>query len=231
VLRHLQLHFDYLVDNDPLFASFVSALIASGGLAVVFGGWVRDAIISLKKGVAFQPRDIDIVIDGPNHDELDQMLPQSRKVNIFDGFTIQMSSLHLDTWILKNTYLISKFDLPIHFRMLPKTTVFRINSIIFYPAQFWTQPDLYEHGCIDAISRRAIDFQSSIIPLPMIQVARAVIYATKLAFDIETDVLDFIKTVCDNTKNIEKVMEGIDLYGAGRLKAEAKALLQSIVDI
>jgi hypothetical protein len=198
LIERLQWNFDSFVNNDRTLCNILTTLRNHSASLVVFGGWVRDHVYSYMLQQNFQPRDIDIVVDGLDFYQLQQLLPSDSKVNIFGGFSIEDSTTKIDIWLLKDTYLIKKFNLEQKFETLPQTTVFRINSIIFKPKQLWLVPDIYDLGCIDALEHKILDFQSCFIPFPEIQVARALIYSVKLNLTLKPGITDFIKVICNS---------------------------------
>jgi len=210
--EHLQKCFDKILEKDQILRDLVLNLHQMSSRGVVFGGWVRDQIINYYSSHQIQSRDIDIVINGLTPLELHQLLPQNTTSNVFGGYTTATSTNSLDIWLLENTFLIRKLNLAVDFKTLPKTTVFRINSVIFQPEQLWLKSEINQAGCVDAISQQVIDFQTSSIPFPCIQCGRAIIYSIKLKFDLALEVKQFIREICLDEKNYLKIREDLEFY-------------------
>ena len=229
LINELQCNFDKLIENDKKFSDIITSLKNKSSCAVVFGGWVRDHIMTCLSNQKFQPRDIDIVVDHLSVSQLQQLLPSGTQINIFDGFSTNTSFISLDIWLLENTFLVKELNLPLDFSTLPKTTVFRINSIVFQPRQLWNNPGIIEFGAIDAIQEKVLDFQCQFIPFPEIQVARTLIYAAKLNLEIASEVIDFIKAVCVDRNTTLKIKEGLYTNCPNHLLATAMSLFENIV--
>jgi hypothetical protein len=118
--------------------------------------------------------------------------------------------------------------LPVHYRTLPGTTVFRVNSVTFHPAPLWSSPYLLELGAFDAINKRRLDFQSEHIPLPHVQVARACMYAVKLGFQLEEEVIVFVQNYCADTSRYAQVLQSLEAYCPAPYLVGAKSVLSSI---
>lgn len=230
LIERLQWNFDQVVHNDRTLCDILTTLHNQSAKAVVFGGWVRDYIYSYMLQQNFQPRDIDLVVDGLDFHQLQQLLPSDSKVNIFGGFSIENSTTKIDIWLLKNTYLIEKLNLEQKFETLPQTTVFRINSIIFKPKQLWLVPDIYDLGCIDALEHKVLDFQSCFIPFPEIQVARVLIYSVKLNLKLKPEIIHFVRMICNSEEAFSNLTNNLLTNCPGHLVTNCINLLKTITN-
>jgi hypothetical protein len=180
-LEGLQAAFDRLLEADAELADLVAQIQQTHISAVIFGGWVRDHTLSFMHRVPIDARDIDIVVHPIATARLEGLLPAATK-NIFGGFACSLTTLHLDIWRLEDTYFIAKGHFPPRFDILPLTTVFRINFVVFGPRQLWSRQQLYQNGFFAALEAGVIDFQYGLRPFPALQVWRAVLYGIKLGF-------------------------------------------------
>jgi hypothetical protein len=229
LIGRLQTDFTELVRGDEVLGQIVRRLQSTSSRAVVFGGWVRDRLISLHCGRSILPRDIDLVVHGLDARQLRQLLPANSRENIFGGLNVPTATTQLDIWPLDRTHMIVRRRLPIQFDTLPRTTVFRINSIVFYPKELFADPELSDAGCFDAIATRVVDFQSREVPLPLVQVARALMYATKLQFDLADEVAAFIRQVCVGPDELRTVEVGLRDYCPKEFVSGARALLDAVL--
>ncbi len=225
-IQLLQAEFTVLLSRDAALKGLIDRLLKADCQAVVFGGWVRDLILGRSRGEAVASRDIDMVTHGPK--PLAELMPPSVRRSIFGGFCMEASTTQLDIWELQHTYLIVERQLPVRFETLPRTTVFRCNSLIFRPAEFFGTPDIMEAGALRAIQERVVDFQAREVPLPQVQASRAVIYAAKLGFRLAPEVADFIADLCRLQSNLEMIEAGVRTYCPSRHAAAAQRLLRSL---
>ncbi|MBD2615891.1 hypothetical protein H6G94_32365 [Nostoc punctiforme FACHB-252] len=230
LIERLQWNFDQVINNDRALCDIMTALHNQSAQAVVFGGWVRDHVYSYVLKQNFQPRDIDVVVDGLDFHQLQKLLPSDNKVNIFGGFSIETSTNRIDIWLLKDTYLIKKLNFELNFDKLPQTTVFRINSIIFKPEQLWSVPDIFDFGCIDALKDKVLDFQSSFIPFPEIQVARAIVYSIKLNLKMKPEIINFIRMICNSEEVTSNITNNLLINCPPHLLTSCMNLLKKITE-
>ncbi|MFZ1029974.1 MAG: hypothetical protein WAN66_27530 [Limnoraphis robusta] len=225
----LQNQFDGLIYQDPVLSQIISFLQSRSIKAVIFGGWVRDNIINYFDKTQLIARDIDIVLGELEPSQIQALLNIQKETNIFGGCSIKTARNKIDIWQLKDTFLIKKKSLPILFETLPKTTVFRINSIVFKPQQLWQEPQIIDFGCFSALENKILDFQSNIIPFPEIQVARALIYSIKLQLQISIEVIDFIKNICHTEDSVFRVRQGLALNCPETLSQDVQSLFNNFI--
>ncbi|MEI9935824.1 MAG: hypothetical protein WDO69_01240 [Pseudomonadota bacterium] len=223
----LQAELETLVRADSVICKLLSTLSMHNTRAAIFGGWVRDGIRRASGSFAGAARDVDIVVDGPAVASLRRLLGTEARENIFGGFSLATETTHLDIWPLAKTYLIERQALPVQFEVLPQTTVFRINSVVFLPAQFDCGPMIYERGCLDALANRVISFQAEEIPLPQLQAARAVMYAARFNFGIDEEVVEMVRATCADSAALATVRAGLRTYCPGDHLAAAMDILDA----
>lgn len=226
--KALQLAYEGLVELDDDLRNLLTCLSDIGARAVLFGGWARDRIHEVRSGSAFPSRDIDLVVDGAHQRDLARLLPQGAQPNLFGGFSVALKTVQLDVWAVESTFLIRKLNLSPDLSILPRTTVFRINSVIFRPANFWGKPGIGDSGCVDALTRRTVDFQAKVVPFPEMQVARAMIYAAKFSFDVDDEVSSLTRSVCASSESRNRVVSGLRQYCPQGLFQTAVVRLRSL---
>ena len=226
----LQGKFNKVLEIDPDLSKTIDHLKKSSSKAVIFGGWVRDRAIEFQKKGDFHSQDIDIVVTDIDQRGLEESLFKPATPNIFGGFSISTKNNKIDIWRLENTFSIKRFNLAKDIHVLPETTVFRINSIVFKPEQFWHESETFEHGCTSAIENNKIDFQSHMIPFPEIQAARALIYAAKLKFNLSQEVVKFIDNICVCKNDVHRIENGLREKCPSKFLMDAIELLRSIIE-
>jgi hypothetical protein len=92
---------------------------------------------------------------------------------------------------------------------LLRVTDFNINSAIFSPATARSSPSLIDGGCLTALKLRTIDFQCEVVPFPVLQAARLLIYGTKLKFQFSDRISRFIRKVAGVPENHLSIEQGI----------------------
>jgi hypothetical protein len=102
--EHLQQAFDTLLASDDRLNSWMLRMQELEMQAVVFGGWARDRLVETIHGRVCHSRDIDFVAEGKV--SVAKILPEDAVLNPFGGFGAQATSIHVDAWDLKNTFLI-----------------------------------------------------------------------------------------------------------------------------
>lgn len=230
----LQAAFDRLRKTDQAFDGFVMGLVKARARAVVFGGWVRDHLVSLKSssrsGAAFHnSKDVDVVVQGISKRRLRKLLPKHARVETKTSFQVRLKTGRLDVWRLEDTLFISKGIYPPAFESLPLTTVFKISSGIFKPKPFWSKPSLVEAGLLDALARRTIDFQSPYLALPIRQASRALIFSSRYRFSISPEVRSFISAVLRVPAWRKQVQRTIYNYFPRSERRKADALLKKVI--
>ena len=230
-VQTLQSSFDRLLADDEVVCDLVRKLKDGGYGAVIFGGWARDILASEISGtVVAKARDIDFVTSGLNTEELHALVAEGCR-NLFGGLTSKSRTTALDIWPVQETFLIERDGLPPEFDTLPKVADFNINAVIFKPFPLWREPRLVDGGCLGACRARTIGFQYDVIPFPLIQVARLAIYAAKLGFTFDSDVVGFIRRFCDTTEAFARVRTGIRDNCPAQTASHALEILQKVVEL
>ncbi len=229
-IKAIQVKFDELIKDDSILSTIFDDLKAASIPAVVFGGWVRDQYISFKNNINLNPRDIDIVVKVPKGRSLDAILTTKYEKTMFGGFVVKTDRFSLDIWPVKDTYLIKELALKPEIETLPSTTVFSINSVIFYPSQLHEKSMILESGFIKAVDSNLIAFRSSRIPFPTVQVARAIMYSAKCSFKIHDEVKVFIKSECKSPYKIQAILDGINKYSPQKYKEKSIEIFNALLN-
>ena len=213
----LQHEFDRVAKTNMLFATLVDRLSADGARAVVFGGWARDIIATdlFKRDIV--PADIDIVVDGVDASYLQTLLhdlePTSLTRNVFGGFVVRSGDLKLDIWTLSSTHTFIQRKVAPSFALLPSSTVFNVESVLFKPMQWWTKSSIEESGVYEGLESGIIDLQEGERPFPEFQAGRALQYAAKLGLNLSPGVLAFLRDTIASTAGVAEAKRGIHKYG------------------
>lgn len=210
VLSHMQAEFSSLLNGDAVLKACVTRLVEGGSKAVVFGGWARDRAIEVVRGQSIQSRDIDMVTDGVI--EISAVVGREHERNVFGGFGVAASRIHLDIWSLQETFLIKKNGLPKEFESLLATTDFFCNSIIFFPEEIFGEPFSLEQGAIASIRDGVIGFCAEEIPIPELQVVRVLVTSIRLGLSIPDEVKRFISDICSDEGRLCEVEESIKKF-------------------
>lgn len=225
----LQLRFDHLLASSPRLHALVRSISSAGAVGVVFGGWARDLIAGrlLKREVA--PADVDFVVSGVSRASLYALLPSGTRVNAFGGYVVHFDDVKVDIWCVQNTHTLLVRGMKFDVDLLPLTTVFDIEAVIFKPAQWWPEPHVLEAGVYDALARGVIGMGDGEIRFPVYQAGRALQYSSKLELSLGEDVLTLIREAI-REDGAERIAAGIRVLGHPPLMERALLHLQQAVD-
>jgi hypothetical protein len=226
-LAQLQDRFNELLRLDAGFENLVTSLCRRGARAVVFGGWVRDHLATSYLGRRLVPADIDLVVDRLDRDGLRALLPSETLLNDFGGFATHALRTKLDIWCLQDTYTLQVRKLPLDVDLLPSTTVFTVESVIFKPQPLWAQSVIVEDRFFDSMKARRINMQRGEIRFPEFQLGRVMQYAVKLGFELGSDVKDFARPYLSTEAGFRAVTNGLHRFGHRELIAKATELLEA----
>jgi hypothetical protein len=196
----------------------------------VFGGWLRDTLSARLRGTP-PPRDVDLVIADLEVGTLLDILPADVQPTIFGGIQSSASPVPFDLWPLHDTFLIRSQQLSPSFESLLRTTDFNINAALYFPTQGGVASSICDAGMLAALDSEQIAFNSSDLPLPIIQCARLAAYAVKLRFGFAPEVLDFMQEVLANPSNREKVVAGLECHQSKPVADAAVAIVRSFAEV
>lgn len=226
--QYLQECFDDLLCKDELLSIYIHQMQTLGLEVVVFGGWARDRLAERIHHRHYRSRDIDLVTHGPV--SVEQALPSSAVRNPFGGFGIEVSSIHLDSWDLPNTFLIKRHRLPVTFEQLPFTADYNVNAVVFRPKQFFQHASLLDSGAVSSLHTRVLDFVADEVAQPLFQAARAIILAVRLQCVLSDTVRDFLLSVCNTNERRQVVIDGIRTYCILDFMDSAISLFESVME-
>jgi predicted acylesterase/phospholipase RssA len=225
----LQTHFDDLIKTDASLQNIIRILKANGVTGAVIGGWIRDHLVDpLNSPAGLNPHDIDLVVDGVGLSDLERILPQPTRRTVFGGFTFSGTSLDIDVWPLRQTYLMEKFGLAHTFQNVLAVTDFTINAALFFPRQLWIESVLVDAGCLAAIRDREIDFHFEWVPMPIVQAARLLNYAAKTTYALSEETRRFIRDICFGIEARNDVLANLAGHCPPEYVDSARSLLEAI---
>lgn len=160
------------------------------GAAVVFGGWVRDAIHTHFHGGDLPSRDLDIVVEGP--------LPAAGERNHFGGRRVMLRhGLWMDCWQLSGTLAFTRGLLVPSFANLLRSTVYRLNGCLIDLESY----RLSGEAAVEDIRQRRVSFNCTgyLDVYPAFQAFRALDLADRLGYALDGEVSDFVSRTLRET--------------------------------
>ncbi len=158
--------------------------------AVFFGGTLRSLLLSrLSNNLPGRPRDIDIVMNGANLEDLrDSFKPYIARQTRFGGLKLKRVNWQFDVWPLEETYAFKENGIRSPtFEDLPTTTFFNVESIAMEvwpkrgcPRKIFSSDDQFFRGVIN----RTIEINREQNPFPELCVVRAIVMAANLKWKI-----------------------------------------------
>lgn len=172
-----------------------------GWLAYLVGGTLRDLLVGPDSHRGFQPRDVDIIVDGATREQLQEVL---RKTLLLERFT-RFGGLHLsrslpsgsrilfDIWTLADTWGFHSKNIAPRIEDFPETTFLNIDSCATELIQpQGRQRKLFEKGFFEGIANRVLDVNYAPNPYPYVCVARSLVLSAQLDFTIARPLAKFI---------------------------------------
>jgi hypothetical protein len=227
-VRAVQRAFDVAVQSNRTLGRLVTDLKAAGARAVVFGGWVRDHLASRALRRTVLPADIDLVVEGISRARLYDLLPRGTSINAFNGFVCANDEFKMDVWCVQDTYTLAKRSLPFDVHLLPRTTVFTVESVIFKPEQWWRAPAIIDGGLADALRIGEINLAGGEIRFPAFQIGRALQYSEKLGLALGDDVMALIRSTMAEPEGLDDIERGILAFAHARLATGALRKLHEL---
>jgi len=156
------------------------------GEAVVFGGWVRDALHSILHGEVLLSRDFDIVVQGSL-----LLRKADGETNHFGGRRLSLpDGLSIDCWELSRTLAFTRGLLAASFPNLLRSTVYRVNGCYIDLRNFRLQSE----GAVEDIRDRRISFNCKgyLDIYPEYQAFRAIDLRDRLGYALDDEVARFV---------------------------------------
>ncbi|HXI84555.1 MAG TPA: hypothetical protein VNL17_10760 [Verrucomicrobiae bacterium] len=195
--RRLQRKIIGFLDADSRWSRGLAQLskdIRSRGYrAFLFGGCLRDLMLSRSGNML--PRDIDLVVDVPSVQELEEIFGAApKRITRFGGVAFDLDCLSIDVWPLGETWAFKNgFVGPTSFKKLPSTTFLNIEAIVaeltFKDGQ---RPQVYEDGFFSAISERKLEIRLEQNPFPDACIARALSLGARLGYSLGQNLTRYI---------------------------------------
>ncbi len=216
----LQLRFDQLLDSSARVRMLIGNISSAGAKGVVFGGWVRDHIAGwlLKRDV--EPADVDFVVTGVSRGDLHALLPTGTRINAFGGYVVHLDDVRVDIWCVQDTHTMLVRGMEFDVDLLPLTTVFDIEAVVFKPMQWWQEPTVLDCGAYDALARGVIGMGLGEVRFPVYQAGRALQYSSKLDLSLGDDVAALVRETL-RVDGPERIAAGIRALGHPPLKERA----------
>jgi len=166
--------------------------------AVFFGGTLRSLLLSrLNKSGPGRPRDIDIVVNSVDIDDLHASFERfvSRETR-FGGLQLKRVNWQFDVWPLQETFRLKEMGVTSPtFSDLPSTTFFNIEAIAVdvWPKrgcsrQIYSCDDQFFRGVI----HRTIEINCELNPFPELCVVRALVMAANLQWKVGPCLLAYL---------------------------------------
>lgn len=137
--------FPYII-NSPL-VELVNYIFRDSSNIYIFGGFIRDYFIFQNCTTA---KDIDVVLI----DNVPVLL--ARRKTTLKGYNTIINGINIDFWNIKDTYFFVKNNVRPCVKLLPITTVYDINSVVYDVKNHL----LYESGFFKSLRTYTIDFQN-----------------------------------------------------------------------
>jgi len=166
--------------------------------AVFFGGALRSMLLGrLYSNRPGRPRDLDIVVEGVETEELQRKFSQFivRRTR-FGGLQLRRMNWAIDIWPLHTTWAFSALNMPTRtFEDLPRTTTFNIESIAAtVSCEGGSHRTVFsgDDQFFDAIRTRTLDLNQAENPFPDLCVVRALSFAAKYDFKVARRLAEFL---------------------------------------
>ena len=160
----------------------------------VAGGAIRNLLIDILHGNPPPTRDIDIFIGGLAQDDALSSSLSDQRTRLTDlggiRWSPHSSQLVFDLSRLCDFLIIRRYHLDPTLENLLSGIDFSMNAIVYDPIH----PRLMERGCVTAVSRRLIDFNSLLIPDKRLITYRLMLMGHKTGFIYSRKVFQYMRT-------------------------------------
>jgi len=222
-------------EHDPLVESAIRNFMESPDVAehlkflgehlppettvLVAGGAIRNIIIGRIHGYCPPILDIDVFLEGLEVDfRLDSVFSGQHIVRTdLGGIRWQpaASAYAWDIGLLSNFLIIKQYGLPPCLRSLLATLDFNVNAVV-YDA---TAQAFHEHGCIQGIRRKIIDFNTLRMADKLLLVYRILVIRHKIGFALSERIVHFLKNAVDLDTLIH--LRGLLIAKQGKITGKA----------
>lgn len=215
--------------KDPILQMLLQ-IKSNNWRAVIFGGTIRS--LMLGKGLSRRPRDIDIVLNSVNveqiRDEFSNLVVRQTR---FGGVKLQDRGVEFDIWPLDKTWAYVSDDSKCRtYVNLPKTTFLNIEAIAIdvWPEKNGEKRNIYtdNDSFFNAILTSTIEINRHENPYPELCVVRSLLMAASLKYKIGYNLAEYIVTYGRRLSSLE--LENIQINHYGRVKIQGKILMEWI---
>lgn len=158
----------------------------------VFGGTIRDISIY---GPGIVPRDIDLVASNCSIDDIAaEFEPYVQRRTRFGGLNLLVDGWKIDVWPLQDTWAFRSGVVEhCSFAKLPYTTFLNIEAVaIELDVERGYGRSLQDGGFLDSLKRRVLDLNLVENPYPLLCVARSLVMATGIRFQVGVPLARYI---------------------------------------
>ena len=160
--------------------------------AYLFGGFPRDLAVF---GPHAEPRDIDIVVDAADADDIEHALGEFiQRRTRFGGFALRLYGWDVDIWPVKETWAFrSLWQCEGSVDKLPQTTFLNAEAVLIEVRNPHKKGRrVFEDGFFEGVARRELELNLPDNPYPELCVVRALFLALKLDFTLGPRLVEFI---------------------------------------
>ena len=187
----------------------IGAVRGAGWPAVFFGGTLRSLLVGrLFHGRLGQPRDIDVVFQGPSVDSLSQIFESivARQTR-FGGLRLTADTWDFDVWPLASTWAFrNRGVVRPRIEDLPKTTFLNLEAVAVdvwppsdSPRRIHSGDDQFFQGILD----RTVELNLADNPFPTLCVVRSLLLASELEFAIGPRLAAYIASLASSLDGSE----------------------------
>lgn len=206
--------------------------------AVFFGGTLRSLLLARMSPRRMtrlgRPRDIDIVVDGIDLEDLRiRFASMVSRETRFGGLQLKRLNMQFDVWPLNRTWSFVHDKTPTPtFSDLPYTTFFNVEAIA---VDVWAEPgstrSIYSGNdqFFEGMLTRTIEINREDNPFPVLSVARSLIMASSLDFAIGPNLARYLATHGPAISISE--FENIQQKHYGRLRMAPDSMCELIDEI
>lgn len=201
--------------------------------AVYFGGTLRSLLLARRAGQKKlgRPRDLDIVVEGENFDDVRKNLArQMVRETRFGGLKLQRNSLEFDVWPLERTWALrNKKRERVSFDILPTTTFFNLEAIA---VDAWVRPGtarrIYsgDDRFFEGILAETLELNLEANPFPALCVVRSVVMAMSTGFFVGPKLSDYL---CRHANKVsDKELDEVQCHHYGERRVHVSDIREAL---
>lgn len=206
IIHVLNRNIDYLYNSYEEFYNLI-LLLENKGNVYYFGGALRDYLMDKT------PKDIDIITDVDLKAIERSFSKYIKYKNIFHGYSLNIKSLKVDLWNIKNTWGLKNSNLDPEFKNIPYTVFFNINSIIYNKKDCNL---MYSNVFLKGIKDKKLMIILDKNPLPTLCILRSLIYFLRYEMILDENLIQYIKNWNNKSHSYEDIIN-LQLIRYGRV--------------